>query len=84
LTYFAMLLVSWAPWIVLGGAGAYFARRYVRAIEGRSVASAEIAELRERVSQLEESIAGVSKDVERIGAGHEFMSELLSDKQSGR
>ena len=47
--------------VTLGGAW-YFSRRFVRALEARGAIDAEVAELRERVAQLEET-------VERLGPG---------------
>ncbi len=41
--------------VALGGAW-YFSRRYVRALEARGAANAEIGELRERVAQLEDTV----------------------------
>lgn len=41
--------------VTLGGAW-YFSRRFVRALEARGAIDAEVAELRERVAQLEDTV----------------------------
>ena len=63
---------------ILLGTGAYFARRWVRAIERRSEAAAELAECRARIAELEESQEGLQRDIMRLQAGHEFTTQILS------
>jgi hypothetical protein len=67
------------PLIVLG-TGAYFIRRIARAMERRAEANAELALLRERVTQLEESNELMTRDVLRLQAAQEFATRLLGDR----
>ena len=75
-----MLLIGWLPWLVLGGVAAYLGLRLVRAIERRGPASAELAELRERVKLLEDAFAQQSEDVRRVTEGQQFTQALLAER----
>lgn len=66
----------WYSFILLGTA-AYFARRWLRAVERRNEAAAELAECRARIAELEESHESLQRDVMRLQAGHEFTSQIL-------
>ncbi len=70
---------------VVGG-GLYLALRFVRATERKAISEQEIAELRERLAQLENRLESVGKDVERLTDEQEFTIRLLSDRsgQSNR
>ena len=65
---------------VLGG-GFYFIRRYVRAIERRGTDDQLVAELRARLSTMEELLDGLRVDVTRLEESQEFTTRLLT---SGR
>src|SRR5438309_195430 len=64
------------PFILLG-TGAYFTRRWVRAVERRSEAAAELVECRARIAELEDSQESLQRDVMRLQAGHEFTTQIL-------
>jgi len=67
------------PFLVLGTT-AHFARRFVRAIEQRSHAKAELKELRERMAQLEENLETAERDVMRVQAAQDFAAQLLGNR----
>ena len=67
------------PFLILGSAS-YFAHRLVRALERRSDAGAELAELRGRVAQLEEEADATQRDVLRLQAAQDFATQLLSGR----
>ena len=73
LVIFVMLFWS----IVLGG-GIYAVRRYLQILEMRAGNDAELVSLRERVVALEDSVEDVRGSVERLDAGQEFTTKLLS------
>ncbi len=73
------LLRPLLPFLILGTT-AYFARRYVRALEQRSHAQTELSELRARTAQLEEGLETTERDVMRIQAAQEFAAQLLSSR----
>ena len=73
------LLRPLLPFLVLGTT-AYFARRYVRALERRSHAQTEVNELRARVAQLEEGLETAERDVMRVQAAQDFAAQLLSSR----
>lgn len=75
LVIFVMLFWS----IVLGG-GIYSVRRYLRILESRAGNDAELVSLRERVVALEDSVEDVRGSVERLDAGQEFTTKLLSGR----
>ena len=79
-----LMLALASAWPALGaaalGTGAYFARRYVRAVERRGADGAELAELRRRLAELEEAAEGTRRDVERLEAGQDFTSRLLAER----
>ena len=58
---------------------AHLVRRYVRAAEHRIDVNRETAELRERVTQLEETLDQLQNEIAKIQAGQEFTTKLLTD-----
>jgi hypothetical protein len=62
------------------GTTAYFARRYVRALEHRSHAQTELNELRTRVAQLEDDLETAERDVMRVQPAQDFAAQLLSSR----
>lgn len=67
------------PYLVLATTG-YFARRFVMAWERRSEAQAELAELRSRVTALEDAQGITERDVMRLEAGQDFAARLLGTR----
>ena len=65
-------------WSILLGGGIYAVRRYLRILEIRAGNDAELVSLRERVVALEDSVEDVRGSVERLDAGQEFTTKLLS------
>ncbi len=76
-----LLLLGWAPMLLVGGAAFYLGLRVVRAFERRSAATAELVALQERLSRLEETVGGVSNQVERLVDGQEFTTRLLNERK---
>ena len=77
--FFATAIVFW---IVVGGAGAYAVRRFLRAYERRASSEGELTALRDRVSLLEESLETVQGSLERLSAGQEFTTKLLGARSA--
>jgi hypothetical protein len=73
-----ILLAGIAFWGSVLGGGFYFVRRYVRAVESRGAKDAELLEMRQRISTLEDSLDATQRDVERLEAAQEFTTRLLS------
>jgi hypothetical protein len=67
-------------WIVVLGGGFYLAYRLVRAFEARGSGGAELDDLRKRMAQLEDTLDGMNKRVDRIDEAQEFTTRLLTDK----
>jgi hypothetical protein len=76
---FALAIAFWG--VVLGG-GAYAVRRFLRAYERRAGSNTELTALQERVAALEESLDTVQGTLERVSAGQEFTTKLLSERAS--
>ena len=74
-------------WPALGtvalGTGIYFARRYVRAIERGGANETALAELRQRLADLESAVDGTRRDVERLEEGQAFTDRLLTERAPG-
>jgi hypothetical protein len=83
LPYLVSAIAFWGT--VLGG-GFYFARRYARALEGRTGHEAELVELRERVNALEDALDVTRREVERLETAQEFTTRLMAprDTRDGR
>jgi cell division protein FtsB len=62
------------------GTGAYFVRRFIRAIEHRTEVNAEVAALRDRVTQLEETSDTTEREIMRLQAAQEFATRLLAER----
>ena len=77
---YVMLLLAWAPYLVGGGIALWLGARYVRAVERRNVGGAELAEIKERLLRLEESLGQVSDDVQRVAEGQQFTTRVLADR----
>ncbi|HEY2378256.1 MAG TPA: hypothetical protein VGH98_19925 [Gemmatimonadaceae bacterium] len=67
-----------AFWGTVLGGGLYFLRRYVRAIERRGTGEQVVAELRERLSSMEEIVDSLRSDVNRLEESEEFTTRLLT------
>jgi len=79
-----IVLLGWAPYLAFGGGVLYLGARYVRAVERRGVARAEISDIAERLSRLEEAVANVADDVERVEQGQSFATRVLTSRVAER
>jgi hypothetical protein len=77
-----VLAAAVAFWGSVLGGGFYLARRYVRAVERRTSDESELAELRQRVARLEETLDDTVRDVERLDSAQEFTNRLLAGRPS--
>ncbi|MCY7379015.1 MAG: hypothetical protein LH467_06710 [Gemmatimonadaceae bacterium] len=80
--FLLLMLMAWAPWLLLGGGVLYIGVRYVRAVEIRSQDRAEIAALSGRVLALEESLLDVRAEKERALDIERFAAELRPGRAS--
>lgn len=78
-----MLLVQWVPWIVPTAGGFYFLSRYVRAAERTNGVRDELAALQTQVLQLEERLANVTEELDRVTEGQRFTTQLLGERAGG-
>ena len=62
------------------GAGVYFVRRFVIALERRASSNGELNELRARVAELEEAREVTDREVLRLQAANEFAVQLLAGR----
>lgn len=76
----ALALIWPALGVVALVTGIYFARRHVRALERSTTDDAGLAELRQRLLQIEETLETTRRDVDRIEAGQEFTTRLLGER----
>ena len=77
------MYIGVAIWSAILGGGSYFAWRFVRPFERRGHSEAALAALAQRIAALAESMNSVREDVERLDAGQEFTTRLLTPR-SGR
>lgn len=77
-----MLLISWLPWLLLGGVGLWLGLRAVRALERRGTASTELTALRERLQMLEDQVTEQGEAMRRLTDGQEFTQRLLLERAS--
>ena len=76
-----MLLLSFLPWIIVLGLAFSLGLRFVRAIERRTAARAELAELTERTLRLEENLSAMGERVERLADSQDFTTRLLAERK---
>ena len=79
-SFWGMLLISWAPYLSLGAVALYLGGRYVRAVERRNTGRAKLADIQDRLLRLEEAVADVSADVDRVAEGQSFTTRILADR----
>jgi hypothetical protein len=79
-SYWGMLLIGWAPYLGLGAVALHLGGRYVRALERRSTGRAELADIQDRLLRLEEAVADVSQDVDRVAEGQSFTTRILAER----
>jgi cell division protein FtsB len=72
-------LTPMLPLLTLGTT-AYFVRRIIRALERRTEVNAEVAALRERLTQLEETSDATERELMRLQAAQEFATRLLAER----
>lgn len=75
-----ILALTWLPWLLLGSGALYLGVRVVRALERRGVANKELAELRDRVQSLEDTLAVQSQEMQRLADGVQFTERLLTER----
>ena len=75
-----LVYVGVGIWSVILGGGAYFARRFVRAIERRRDNEDVISGISQRLAALEESMEGLRTDITRLDTGQEFAMRLLESR----
>jgi len=75
-----LMLLSWLPWLLFGGAVLFLGLRAVRAVESRGEANAELLALRERLQLLEETVAEQGESLRRLSDGQEFTQRLLLER----
>ncbi|MGH7500359.1 MAG: hypothetical protein ACREL7_01245 [Longimicrobiales bacterium] len=73
-------LLSLVFWVVVIGGGIALAVRFLRAYEKRGNDRGEIADLREKLTRLEESIEGVTSQVQRVAEAQQFTTRLLTER----
>lgn len=73
-------LLSLVFWIAVIGGGFALALRLIRALERRAGDPRELAELRDRLARLEDTIEGVNHQIERVTEAQEFTSRLLTER----
>lgn len=76
-----MIMVSLAPWLAVLGGAFYLGLRVVRAIERRTAARAEIAELTERTLRLDENLSAMGERLDRLAEGQDFTARLLAERK---
>ena len=79
-TVWGMMLMSWAPWLLLGAGGLYVGLRHARALERRNSSNSEIVDLQDRVAQLEDALATATRDISRIDDSQQFTTELIGQR----
>jgi hypothetical protein len=62
--------------------GIYLAFRWLRTQERGPTSGADVAELRERVARLEESLADMDGQLKRLADSQDFTTRLLRDRQA--
>jgi hypothetical protein len=77
---FIFMLLSLAFWVAVIGGGFMLAFRIVRALENRGTDRQDVERLREKVGQLEESLEGMSGQLERLAEAQQFTTRLLTEK----
>ena len=75
-----MLLITWIPWLLLGGASLFLGFRAVRAFERRGAAQGELSALRDRLQILEDTVAEQGESLRRLADGQEFTQRLLIER----
>lgn len=79
----ATSLIALIPILLFGGAAVYLGLRFTRASEKRGHSRIELADLGDRVARLEDALASLATEVQRISDAEQFTSRLLEER-SGR
>jgi cell division protein FtsB len=74
------VVLTAAFWVGVPVAIFVFARRFLRAVERRSVRESQIAELTERLQRLEEHLYDLADENERLREDQRFTRELLLER----
>jgi len=77
-------LVALIPIVVFGGAAVYLGLRLTRASELRGRSQTELSELSDRVVRLEDALASLATEVQRISDAEQFTSRLLQERTASR
>jgi membrane protein implicated in regulation of membrane protease activity len=75
-------VIAFVTLLLFGGVAVYLGYRFVRASAKRAQSGEALAELTERVGQLEDSLASLSTDVQRIAEAEQFTARLLRERNS--
>jgi len=78
---FGLILLGFAPWIIVLGGAFYLGLRLVRAVEHRAAARAEVVALTERMLLLEENLSAMGERLERVTEGQEVTTRLLAERK---
>ena len=70
-------------WVAIPVGVFLFARGVLRALNRRSVAESQVAEINDRLRKLEERIEEVGSDNLRLSEAHQFATALLAKQQEG-
>jgi hypothetical protein len=73
-------LVALIPILLFGGVAFYLGLRFVRAAEMRGHSRTELSELSDRIARLEDALAGLATEVQRISDAEQFTSRLLQER----
>jgi hypothetical protein len=77
-------LVALIPIVVFGGAAVYLGLRLTRASELRGRSQTELSELSDRVVRLEDALASLATEVQRIADAEQFTSRLLQERTASQ
>jgi hypothetical protein len=75
-------VIALVPLLLFGGVAVYLGYRFVRASEKRAQSGEALTQLTERVGQLEDSLASLTTDVQRIAEAEQFTARLLRERNS--
>ena len=72
-----VMLIGGVLWIGVPVAVVLYARRVLRALEGRSASNAQIADLTERLQRLEDRVEDMVTELEQVREGEQFTRALI-------
>lgn len=78
----ASSLVALIPIVLFGGTAVYLGLRFTRAAERRGHSRTELTELGDRVARIEDALASLATEVQRISDAEQFTSRLLHERSA--